>query len=299
MTVSIRWLTPPGSLGQVERPWRNIFRRPTKVPVQRFDPERRRWVTDCEGGTARSDRLTVSTYNIWFNEKHARQRYRAIADLLSRDSPDIMAFQEVTADGLSEFLGQPWIRRHYRSAAVVGGAIGNYGLLLLSRLPLDSVTYTRLPTRLSRGYLTARLSIDGAPLSVVCLHLESGKASAQLRARQLGQILDVQRAERNVVIVGDFNLRDTENGIIPKTYCDVWPALRPDDPGYTEDTTINHMRYDMKDKHRHVRFDRVLTRGDVWSPETIDLLGREPISPDLPRVFPSDHFGVRCTLHRS
>ena len=79
-------------------------------------------------------------------------------------------------------------------------------------------------------------------------------------------------------------------------YCDVWPALRPDEDGFTEDTSINLMRYDMKDKHRHVRFDRVLLKGRQWAAADIELLGTEPIAAELPRVFPSDHFGVECRL---
>lgn len=277
--------------------WHSVFRRPKAVPVQRFDPVRRRWISGA-GGDATADRLTVSTYNIWFNDKYAEQRYRAIAELLSRDAPDIMAFQEVTSASATVFLKQPWIREHYRSAAVVGGSRGNYGMLLLSRLPLDGVTYTRLPTRLSRGYLTAQLTLNGERLAVVSVHLESGKAAAPLRARQLRAIFEAQRHVGDAVIMGDFNIRDAEDGIIGPDYRDVWPALRPGEPGYTEDTTINHMRFDMKDKHRHVRFDRVLTKGDAWRPESIELLGREPIAAALPRVFPSDHFGVRCTLIR-
>ncbi len=77
---------------------------------------------------------------------------------------------------------------------------------------------------------------------------------------------------------------------------DVWPALRPQDDGFTEDTTINLMRYDMKNKHRHVRFDRILLKGRHWAAIEIELLGTEPISRELPRVFPSDHFGVTCRL---
>ena len=79
-------------------------------------------------------------------------------------------------------------------------------------------------------------------------------------------------------------------------YIDVWPALRPHDEGFTEDTSINLMRFDMKNKHRHVRFDRVLLKGSHWSAAQIELVGTEPISPALPRVFPSDHFGVECRL---
>ena len=56
------------------------------------------------------------------------------------------------------------------------------------------------------------------------------------------------------------------------------------------------MRYDMKDKHRHVRFDRVLVKGSAWQANEIELLGREPMAQSLPRIFPSDHFGVVCHL---
>ncbi|MGW0160945.1 endonuclease/exonuclease/phosphatase family protein [Mycobacterium sp. NPDC003323] len=281
----------------MQRLWPNPFRRPTPVRVQRFDSGR--WVGAAGARDAgRRDRLNVATYNIWFNALHAQQRYRAIADVLASEPPDVMVFQEVTPRALNVFRAQPWIRENYRSAAVTGGRLGNYGMLLLSRLPIARVTYTRLPTRLSRGYLTARFEFGGVAFTVVGLHLESGKAAAELRQRQLGQIVGSVHGHDDVALLGDFNLRDAENGIIPTPFVDVWPTLRPDDPGYTEDTTINHMRYDMKDKHRHVRFDRVLLKGERWAAQDITLLGREPIADDLPRVFPSDHFGVRCTLTR-
>lgn len=280
----------------MQRRGHGVFRRSVRVPVTRFDPRRRRWAPDRGAGRdTAADELTVTTYNIWFNEKYAEQRYRAIADLLCRESPDLMAFQEVTRPALAVLRGQPWIREQYRSAAVVRG---NYGMLLLSRLPVDGVTYTRLPTRLARGYLTAQLTLNGQALSVVSLHLESGKTSAPMRQHQLDRIFGSQRHTENAVIVGDFNLRSAEDGIIDPAYRDAWLQLRPGEPGYTEDTAINHMRYDMKDKHRQVRFDRVLTKGEAWTPRSIELLGRDPISPALPRVFPSDHFGVRCTLAR-
>ena len=85
---------------------------------------------------------------------------------------------------------------------------------------------------------------------------------------------------------------------ITAPFLDVWPALRPHDDGYTEDTSINLMRFDARNKKRQVRFDRVLLKGAGWRAAGIELLGTEPISPALPRVFPSDHFGVECRLVR-
>ena len=269
-------------------------RRRIDVPVGRFDAHTDRWRDRADSGSADRERLTLATFNIWFNELHRQERYRAISELLSRELPDVMVFQEVTRAALEVFLAQPWIREHYCRAAVAGD--GHYGMLLLSRLPIRRSTYTRLPTRLDRGYLTADVIVNGRNLRIVSVHLESGKAARQLRARQLSRLFRVFGTDADVILLGDFNLRDAENDALDPRYQDVWPTLRPDEPGYTEDTSINHMRYDMKDKHRHVRFDRVLVKAQAWKADDIRLLGREPIAPSLPRIFPSDHFGLLCRL---
>lgn len=261
-----------------------------------FDAATQRW-TDVEvAGAVDRVELTIATFNIWFDSKYAEQRYLAIAELLSRQTPDIMVFQEVTPAALTVFLGQPWVRDEYLRAAVVGGGVGNYGMLILSRLPISPVTYTRIPTRQSRGFLQAELTVNGSRVVVCCIHLDSGKSSSRLRSWQLRRIFRAVKGVEDAVLLGDFNMRDAENERIAAPFRDVWPVLRPHDDGFTEDTTINLMRYDMKNKHRHVRFDRVLLKGFRWAATEIELLGMAPISGDLPRVFPSDHFGVVCRL---
>jgi tyrosyl-DNA phosphodiesterase 2 len=269
-----------------------------RVPVGTFDAATNRWTDVDAAGAVDRDELTVSTFNVWFDEYFADDRYLAIAELLARDMPDVMVFQEVTPAALDVFLAQPWIRDCYRRAAVTSAELGNYGMLMLSRLPINRATYTRLPTRLARGFLTAEFTINGGAVVICGIHLESGKTSAGLRARQFGRVLRALGGADNAVVLGDFNMRDTENERIGPPYCDVWPALRPHDDGFTEDTSINLMRLDSKNKHRQVRFDRVLLKGPGWTADSIDLLGTEPISSAHPRVFPSDHFGVRCRLIR-
>lgn len=268
------------------------------VPVGAFDAATHRWTNVDAAGAVDRDALTVATFNIWFDAHFADERYLAIAELLSRDMPDVMVFQEVTPAALDVFLAQPSIRDHYLRAAVVDGQLGNYGMLVLSRIPINRATYTRLPTRLARGFLAAEFTINGRAVVICGVHLESGKASAGLRARQLGRVFRALNGADNAVVLGDFNMRDTENERIGPPYCDVWPALRPHDDGFTEDTSINLMRLDGKNKHRQVRFDRVLLKGTGWTAKCIDLLGTEPISSAHPRVFPSDHFGVQCCLVR-
>jgi tyrosyl-DNA phosphodiesterase 2 len=275
-----------------------VFRRRRRIHVGRYDAASNRWDGVDDAAGAHRDELTVATFNVWFDDYFADQRYRAIADLLCREMPDIMVFQEITPTALSIFLSQPCIQEHYRRAAVAGGRAGNYGMLMLSRLPVAQVTYTRLPSRMSRGFLRADFTISGSPLVVCSVHLDSGRRSVRLRARQLRRVFRALRSADDAVVLGDFNMRDSENARIVPPYRDVWPMLRPSDDGFTEDTAINLMRFDSKNKHRQVRFDRVLHKGEDWSPTCIDLLGTQPISSAHPRVFPSDHFGVSCRLDR-
>jgi tyrosyl-DNA phosphodiesterase 2 len=266
------------------------------VPVGAFDATTNRWRDVNGGGAVHREELTLTTFNIWFDAYFAQQRHLAIAKLLSRNMPDVMVFQEVTPAALAAFLAQPWIRENYLRAAVTGPDLGNYGMLMLSRIPINRVTYTRLPTRLARGFLCAELTVNDHPLVVTALHLESGKAASRLRARQLGKVFGTLNRTDSAVVLGDFNMRDDENDRINAAYTDLWPALRPHDDGFTEDTSINLMRLDSKNKHRQVRFDRVLLKDNRWTALGIELLGTEPISTAQPRVFPSDHFGVQSRL---
>ena len=165
-----------------------LLRRRRNVAVRRFDAATGRWVDTDAAAAVDRDELTVATFNIWFDDYHAEQRYRAIADLLRERRPDVIVLQEVTPAALELFVGQPWIRDEYLSVSAVGGDTGNYGMLMLSRVPVARAAYTRLPTRQSRGFLEADLAVGGARLTVCCLHLDSGKSSARLRAWQLRRI---------------------------------------------------------------------------------------------------------------
>jgi tyrosyl-DNA phosphodiesterase 2 len=275
-----------------------FHRRRRRVQVAIHDAVANRWVAFDEASAVDRDHLTLATFNVWFDDYFAERRYRAIADLLCREMPDVMVFQEITPKALDVLLAQPWIQEHYRLAAVVGASVGNYGMLMLTRLPTANVTYTRLPTRLSRGFLLAEFTVNGSPLVVCSVHLDSGKRSARLRARQLRRVFRALRPVDDAAVLGDFNMRDHENPRIAPPYRDVWPMLRPNDEGFTEDTSINLMRFDSKTKHRQVRFDRVLLKGPRWAAASIELLGTQPISGSHRRVFPSDHFGVMCRLVR-
>ena len=249
--------------------------------------------------------LTFATFNIWFGAHVARQRYAAIAHLLATHRPDFIALQEVTPAALSIFLAQPWVQESYYVSDIDGSTLGDYGVVLKSRLPLRTLKLMELPSLMNRYFLWLETHVNGAVLCVGTVHLESLESSAALRGHQLKAIFNALRQSRQAVIMGDFNFCASwpdENDRIDPAYHDVWSLLRGDEPGYTEDTAINRMRYLVKGQHKQVRFDRVLLKSSDprtgWQASSIELLGTEPISPAQPDVFPSDHFGLLCRISR-
>ena len=215
-----------------------------------------------------------------------------------------MVFQEVTPEALAVFLDEPWIRVRYRRAAVTGRRrrqLRHADVVEDSRWAASPTL--RLPTQLARGFLTAELdAVDGRTLDrggrdtprewqggvTGCAPGSwDGSSGALRRAESASRARRLQHA------------RLREPAIISRAVSR--PLARTSahsSEGFTEDTSINLMRYDSKNKHRQVRFDRVLLKGGGWAATSIELLGTEPISSALPRVFPSDHFGVICRLER-
>ena len=90
-----------------------LFPRRRSVTVETCDPATGQWTAADAATAVDRDELTLTTYNIWNDPKHAEERYLAIAQLLSRRAPDVMVFQEVTPGALDVLLAQQWIRDSY------------------------------------------------------------------------------------------------------------------------------------------------------------------------------------------
>ena len=275
------------------------------LPIGGYNPTTQAWrYMDTPTEDVQRDTITLATFNIWFGEHYAEARYDAISDLLEPHLPDFIAFQEVIPKSLQQFLSKPWIRENYTVSDINGSTLDDYGVVLFSRIPSTAMKLLHLPSFMGRNLLLVETVVNGSPLTIATAHLESMKRSAEMRGSQLKRTFDYLKSSENVVIMGDFNFCSSweeENDRIDLSYHDVWSLIHDDDPGYTEDTSINLMRYMLKGKHKRVRFDRILLKGTNWRPTAIELLGTQPIAHDHPDVYPSDHFGLLCRMvkHRS
>lgn len=237
-------------------------------------------------------RLTLVTYNVWFGEYFTDERRAALMRILRATDADVIGLQEVTPSLLTYLNEQDWLRDGYHFAEV---SVAPYGVMVLSRRPVQRLVEHELPTRMGRSLVVAELE----DLAVASVHLESLRY-ANTRRRQLERIFPILDDYPHAVLMGDFNLCSTwdENQNLDPRYVDIWAHLRPDEPGWTEDTDINTMRLLVSSKPTQVRFDRIILRSkDLrWRPLEIERLGMEPVSAELPEVFPSDHFGLTARI---
>ena len=87
---------------------------------------------------------------------------------------------------------------------------------------------------------------------------------------------------------------EPETSSLDPAFRDVWSVLHPGEAGYTVDTDVNLMRWQVKEKVTRKRIDRVFARGGLL-PTSIRLFGDRCVGGD-PELFASDHFGLHATF---
>ncbi|MEM7353890.1 MAG: endonuclease/exonuclease/phosphatase family protein [Acidobacteriota bacterium] len=244
--------------------------------------------------------LVVATLNTWFGEYFFERRLEATLELLRDSEADIIGLQEMTRESLEILSAESWVRDGYSISDADGSTFEDYGVVILSRVPIHRLEIHQLPGPMGRRVVVAELLLNGESLHVVAVHLESLRSSAPVRVAQLHDLFELLASSRHSVIMGDFNFCASwpENDHLDSAYTDVWSRVRPQEPGYTEDTDINRMRAFVTRKSKQVRFDRILLRSQNpgWVAREIELLGVDPVAPGLPLVYPSDHFGLVSRL---
>lgn len=269
-----------------------------ELKPKRFDREKQLWVEN-QGNLRNTqvNQLRFVTFNVWFDDYYRQERAKVLLKIIKNCAADVIGLQEVTPKFLQLVLEQKWVRDKYYISDATGETVVPFGIILLSKIPINQLSLSELPSSMYRKFLVANLCINEESFQVGTVHLESKKYFASQRERQLSEIFPVMKKADHAILMGDFNFCASwteENSKIDSSYQDIWSILRSDEFGYTEDTDINLMRLEQKGKAKQVRFDRILLRSSYpgWQGKTIKLLGREPISPKLANIFPSDHFGL-------
>ncbi|GAA4989585.1 hypothetical protein GCM10025734_15980 [Kitasatospora paranensis] len=248
--------------------------------------------------------LRVLTWNtLWDRYDHDRidtaRRRPLLLEALAAADADIIALQEVEAGLLALLLDAPWVRHGYAlSTDPHGRDVDDFGLLLLSRLPVLEAGLHRLAPHKAVAAVTVR-SADG-PLTVCATHLSSDHSDdgPALRRAELARVAEgLAGLDGEALLVGDLNDgRDGPDGPAAVLgLADTWSQVHgPADRTPTFDPSANPLAAVSSLSGRASRLDRVLLRpGGTLRARRAVLRGDRPTADGL---YVSDHYGVEVDL---
>lgn len=247
-------------------------------------------------------RLTLLTWNVWFDRLKQTERFLHILNFVGARSVDIVCFQEVTQEFIALLRTQPWKDEYMISDNLTGSTIGRYGVLMLCKRELaPRYSWSAFPTNMGRALLSANLdsSILGSEFTVGTAHFES-LDSAEFRHQQLEISQRALHPAAHAVLCGDFNFcsyttyghdsgdqpaDSPENRSMHRVlhdYIDVWAALVPcpidtsvvttkyykhmsAEEGAQLGLTFDSVRNPVIRQHERMRYDRIMFK----SPQTV------------------------------
>lgn len=251
-------------------------------------------------------KITICTYNIWSGQKFSsfsklEKRLPYIVDEIVKDNPDIICLQEMSQQAIDYFKSRKEIFSEYFFFELepdLREKGENKSLdipFVLSKYKPRSVYKYMLETNHVNWPF---LVLEFPNLIVVNVQLQGGNKDSQgitektdissfskCRIQQLKDIKNVLDSYKydtnNVVFVGDLNFdpdTDPEKEELSKLGLkDAWRVSKFDEKGFTEDTTTNKMRWNIKHKRTRGRFDVILFRGNKIKPTKIKMIGTQPV----------------------
>jgi len=244
--------------------------------------------------------LKIVTYNVLVLLTHIEERAPVVFKILEDSDADIIALQEV-GGWFTDMLEKSPLSKKYAQVSTVTEWCG--GQVILSKFRVKKTTCIPLTGSQWRTALQATLDIDGRDMIVSTTHMSSRLEQGPERILQLETIFKAVGDEGDALVLGDFNFGDgvPEVKAIPASYTDFWTRLRPGEPGFTWDNEKSDMAGKSPERFTGEpsrRLDWILLRSDKWKPQSVEIIGDEPVIPGRKDIFPSDHFGVAGVMVR-
>lgn len=177
--------------------------------------------------------LKVMTFNIQeANDEKGEQSYVKILALIRQVNPDILALQETDATRISlnnvDYVRFFADQLGYYSYYGPPPEAGSYGTAILSRFPLENVrTIYTFSDQDENATAFAQITVGGKTISILDVHPDGSDAADLAFARM---VLDYAASQPEVIVLGDFNLRDNEPayqmiaGVLKNAWINVYPT---------------------------------------------------------------------------
>ncbi len=171
----------------------------------------------------------------------------------------------------------------------------HYATQLVVPTPVGAIPVTR-------GWLSADVTVDGQPFRFVTTHLDTGQVSPAIPFAQAQELLATAgNTTLPIIYAGDFNssaddpldaTHPTYQSLLNGGLADAWTLAHPGDPGFTccEDANLLNATPDLTE-----RIDLALFKGP-FTVDSDDLAGVSSSDKTSDGMWPSDHAGMVVTF---
>lgn len=271
--------------------------------------------------------LRVVSYNVWQGQKSRQQdwdipdkRYKEAVLIAFKNEPDVICFQECTIEFVPIMQTTKGMKKYWCSKYTFRQSLYDTIILIHKEKCQNArISEVPIPEVIGRSMKIAEFEKFGHHFGVGNIHLEMTSSlgnNIALRTKQLKAALKVMYKFPQKLLCGDFNfdaISEHNQPIVDSVFDDAWEQLKPGDPGYTDDTDRNRMRYRIKPRKSRRRVDRILYHGYAMHAKRIKMIGLKPTDVVAPerisykmvkannagelgeydlKLWPSDHFGV-------
>ena len=188
--------------------------------------------TNLPAKTFAENSIKVMTYNVQQgNDIYGEQSWQRQLAIIQQVSPDILVLQESDSTRISlnnidlvrYFADNLGFYSYYGPKTISG----SYGTAILSRYPLeDTQSIFTFSDQDENGTAYARVVIEGKVFNIYDVHPDGSDDAKKAFAEML---LDRTSGQENVIIMGDFNLRQNEVAyqMIDAVFTNAWISIYP------------------------------------------------------------------------
>lgn len=248
------------------------------------------------------NKISVMSYNIWFDTFKREKRLISLVNTIKYNNPDIICLQEVVPEVCDILYDQLKNLYKFRYPKKIDSL---YGCMIFSRYKIiqcDEHIYDKTQMERKLYYIVIEInnSIENnlQNLAIVTSHFESDfKKNNPIKISQYTEALnilnDLYNKYNGVILCADTNILPHEEKYFitkDKYWLDAWKESGSDKLcEYTYDTKLN-INLSNRIFHNEIRsrIDRIIYRGQsILNPMNFKLIvGQEQT------IEPSDHFGI-------
>ena len=177
-------------------------------------------------------------------------------------------------------------------------------LLVLKELSENARSITLRHPQMELPAVAALLTLpNGTSIAVASIHLPHTAEAASLRKNICQSIMQSMQFEStNVILLGDFNMRQKEDAVIESLvggeWIDAWKEVTNSDAESKFTWNGRENKYHGPENFQFTaRFDRCYARGEKFELTHFDLIGNQPVN-GRKEDYLSDHYGlvVKCNV---